>query len=131
MVYRLHTAQNQTLAVGEDHIGQTAGKLADQVFFSDEAHFVGSGEAQIQNALAFGLRSTQKAAGGQLLPQQHTQHGGHIGVVELFLRQMHPGIAAGSQQQLAAALLQTQVQYHPVTAGHINLVNARAFQHAV
>ena len=81
-------------------------------------------QPQVHHPLHGWLDQLQQAGAGQVLAQQHAEHGGLVRVLPGDLGEMGPGVAgAGGEEQLHIACGGPQGQDHLVPAWLIDLVD--------
>ena len=88
------------------------------------AHFVDAVEAEGGAALHGRLGNAQQPGTGQVLAQQHTEHGRLRGVFRVGRCQVQPGgCGVGGDQQLFPALPGAKLQNHRISCGLMDLID--------
>ena len=121
----VHPAQavhDAALPIHQNEVGVAGHGLQDQAVVALLPQLVHRPDGQCHPTLQRLLLQTQQPSPGQMLPQQHTEHGGLGGVVPQLLGQMQPGLAgSGVEQQAPPA---PQQQDHLIPCRLLDLLNA-------
>ena len=124
-----HTVEDVAVAAGQDQVGPPAHHLDDQVFFGLFAHLVGTLQGQVHQPLHGRLGHGGNAAAGEVLAQQHAEHGRLGRILQGRGGQMEAGAPRrGREQQPSRAAGAPELEDHLIPDGHLNLVNAGAQQ---
>ena len=106
-------------------VGGSAHQLRHQNPTHLVAHFVGTQEGQPHQPLHGGLLHGQKPSPGQVLAQQHTEHGGLIRVFRVGGGEMEPGgRGIGGNQQPLPSPGAAQQQDDGVPGGLVNFLHS-------
>ena len=124
-VHTTDTVDDAVLAVQQQQVGPAANGLQDQTALHTVSQLVQGLQLDVHQTLQMGLGDRQDTAAGKVLAQEHTEHGGSIGVFPGQGGKLCPGVAlVGGQQQLYVPLSgRAQAQDNLVTAGLIDLVD--------
>ena len=112
-VHLFQAAQNGAVSRKQDQVVPPACQLHHQGFFRQLSKIVIGGKPEEQHPLMLRLAHFQKPGGGEVLAQQHAEHGGLVRVLPGDLGEMGPGVAgAGGEEQLHIACGGPQGQDH-------------------
>ena len=128
--FKVHAPQaveNASVRAGQDQIGIAAHQLQDQLLAARNAHLVGAVKNKGHAALCGRLGDLRQTAAGQMLAQQHTEHGRLRRIFKGSLRQMDArAVDIGRKQQPAAAISAAQMQQDGVARGLLDLIDPAA-----
>ena len=111
--------QDDPLLTHQDQVGHAAHHLADEALFGHHPQLVGRGDAHLQQTLVVGLGDRDHPPAPQELAQQHTEHGGRLGIFIFFPGEVDSRPRAGGQKQPAVPHLGgAEGEDHPVPGGH-------------
>ena len=125
-VYPPQAVHDPVLAVQEDQVGAGTHALQHQLSLPRLSQLVHHVDGQGDHPLQGWLLDGGDAASGQVLAQEHAEHGGRRGVFPGNGGQMEPGlVGAGGEEELSTA---TEGQDHLIPAGLLDLLNPQSQQ---
>ena len=123
-VHLFQAAQNGAVSRKQNQVVPPACQLHHQGFFRQLSEIVIGGKPEPQHPLMLRLAHFQKPGGGEVLAQQHAEHGGRIGVFGLFPGEIHPAPGAGAgNHQFPGPPMAAQGQNDLLPAGHEDLIH--------